>query len=97
MIVLSLVLGLLFAPLAAAMAYIITVGEYAHHYADKRTPVRHGLQAAAVTFLVFMALAAGAGLALQSMAPVRTGPSGAAGERPAQWTSNDAHPAVQRP
>jgi len=47
-------IGLFFAPLAALMAFIITYGEYQHHYPDKATPRKLAIEAAAGTFVFFM-------------------------------------------
>jgi len=55
---LLVMIGLMFSPLAALMAFVITYEEYTHHYPDKRKPLRLAAQAAAVTFVVFLALSA---------------------------------------
>ncbi len=55
------VIGLMFSPLAAVMAFVITYEEYAHHYAGGRKPLRLAAQAAAITFVVFVSLAVLAG------------------------------------
>ena len=52
----SIVIALIFAPLASAMAYIITYGEYLRHYPDKKKPVRLAIEAALVTFVFFIVL-----------------------------------------
>ncbi len=36
----SLAISLVFSPFAAIMAYLITYGEYIHHYPDKKKPVK---------------------------------------------------------
>ena len=62
-----LVIGVVFSPLAALMAFLITVAEYSHHFPDRKTVILHGLQMAAITFLVFMGLAVAAGYFFQTM------------------------------
>lgn len=52
----TLVVGLVFAPLAALMAFLITYGEYQHHYPDKVMPRKLALEAAAGTFIFFLIL-----------------------------------------
>lgn len=55
----SLFLGLggVFGFLAALMAYLITYGEYLHHYPDKKRPRKLALEAAIFTFIFFLFLA----------------------------------------
>jgi len=48
-----LLVGIVFAPLAAAMAFIITYGEYTHHYSDKKMPLKLAIEAAILSFIVF--------------------------------------------
>jgi K+-sensing histidine kinase KdpD len=52
----TFLIGLVFAPVAAMMAFLITYGEYQHHYPDKATPLKLALEAAVVTFIFFLAL-----------------------------------------
>ena len=56
-----LVIGIVFSPIAAAMAFLITYGEYTHHYPDKKMPLKLAGQAAIFTFIVFMAIMFGVG------------------------------------
>lgn len=42
--------------LAAIMAFLITYGEYAHHYPDKRKVLKTALEAAIFTLLFFLVL-----------------------------------------
>ena len=49
-------IGIVFAPLAALCAYIITYGEYQHHYPDNKMPRKLALEAAIGTFVVFLLL-----------------------------------------
>jgi len=59
---LFVVIGLCFSPLAALAAFLITYREYAHHYSSKGPPLKHGLQAALLAFVVFMVVAVAVGL-----------------------------------
>jgi len=49
----ALLIGIIFAPLAAAMAFIITYGEYTHHYSDRKMPLKLATEAAILSFIVF--------------------------------------------
>jgi len=49
----SLTIGLIFSPIAAFMAFLITYGEYSRHYTDKKQPLRFGIEAALLTFIIF--------------------------------------------
>jgi hypothetical protein len=51
-----LLIGLVFSPIAAMMAFLITYGEYQHHYPDKATPRKLALEAAVGAFIFFLAL-----------------------------------------
>jgi hypothetical protein len=53
MLAVPLVFGLLCAPIAAAMAFLITYQEYQHHGFDRRTLLRRCLGAAATAFAFF--------------------------------------------
>ncbi len=48
------VIALVFAPLAAAIAFIITYEEYSKHLADKRKVLKISLRMALVTFAFFL-------------------------------------------
>ena len=61
---LYIVLGLLFAPLAGAVAFVITYEEYAHHQMEKRRLIRASLEAAVVSFVAIVALLLFAGYLL---------------------------------
>jgi hypothetical protein len=63
----SILIGLVFSPLASAIAFLITYGEYTHHYPDKRKPVKLAIQAAWVTFVFFIVLALVVGFVLENM------------------------------
>jgi hypothetical protein len=64
----SIAIGLVFAPLAAAAAFLITYAEYVHHYPDRRQPLKLATEAALVTLVFFLVLALVAGLILGAMA-----------------------------
>jgi len=49
-------IGLIFSPLAAMCAFIITYGEYTHHYPTKKEALKLAWEAAIFTFITFMAL-----------------------------------------
>lgn len=49
----ALLVGIIFAPLAAIMAFIITYGEYTHHYHDKKIPLKLATEAAIFSFITF--------------------------------------------
>jgi len=51
---LFLIIGMVFSPIAAIMAFIITYEEYRRHYNEKQKPFRIALNSAIVTFIVFM-------------------------------------------
>ncbi len=53
---LTALIGLLFCPLAGAMAFLITYEEYSHHHLERRVVVGRSLGAALVTTLFFGAL-----------------------------------------
>jgi hypothetical protein len=47
-------IGLIFSPIAALMAFFITYDEYLHHYPDNRMPRWIALQTAIGTFVLFL-------------------------------------------
>lgn len=53
----AMAVGLLFGPIAACMAFVITFGEYRKHFPDGPTAMLQSLQAAFVTLAFFVALA----------------------------------------
>jgi hypothetical protein len=53
MLKLVLLLSLLFAPLAASMASVITYGEYARHLVDRKKVRKRAWEEALATFLFF--------------------------------------------
>jgi hypothetical protein len=58
-------LGALFSLLGAAMAFLITYGEYSHHFTERREPFRIALRAGIISLLFFCALSLAAGLLLE--------------------------------
>jgi hypothetical protein len=63
----SLVIGLFFSPLASATAFLITYGEYLHHYPDKKQPRKLAIQVAITTLIVFLALSFVVGFLLEKI------------------------------
>lgn len=61
----SLVLGAIWSPLAAAAAFLITYEEYRRHYPDRAPAIRHATETALMTLGVFMALSLLAGWILR--------------------------------
>ena len=51
-----LVIGLAISVMAALAAFLITYEEWSHHYPSRREPLRHGIEAAIVAFVVFALL-----------------------------------------
>jgi len=49
----SILIGLIFSPIAAAMAFLITYEEYSHHYTDKKKSLKVGFEAAIFTLIIF--------------------------------------------
>jgi len=66
-ILMSVAIALIFSPLASAMAYLITYGEYLHHYPDKKRPVKLAIEAALVTFVFFIVLSFVIGFLLENI------------------------------
>jgi hypothetical protein len=64
----ALVLSLIFSPLAATMAFLITYDEYRKHFPDRGPALQAGFEAAALTFAVFLLLSVGAVLLMERMA-----------------------------
>jgi|CryGeyStandDraft_6_1057127.scaffolds.fasta_scaffold88777_3 hypothetical protein len=52
----ALVIGLPFSAIAAVMAYVITLDEYSHHFAEKSKAIHPALGTAFFTFLFFVIL-----------------------------------------
>ena len=62
----SVILWIIFSPIAALMAYLITYAEYSHHYPDRGPVIREALRTAIVTLLVFLVL----GIAVSFILPL---------------------------
>jgi len=52
----TFIISLIFSVLGSIMAFLITYEEYSHHYADKKKPFQHAMQAAIFTFVVLLFL-----------------------------------------
>ena len=52
----SLVLWLVFSPIAALMAGLITFAEYSHHYTERGPALREALRTAVSTLALFLLL-----------------------------------------
>jgi uncharacterized BrkB/YihY/UPF0761 family membrane protein len=63
----SIGIGLLFSPLASAMAFLITYSEYLHHYPDKKKPTKLAIQAALMTFAFFIVLSLAFGFLVENI------------------------------
>jgi uncharacterized protein YqhQ len=48
----SILIGLIFSPIAAAMAFLITYEEYSHH-TDKKKSLKAAFEAAIFTLIIF--------------------------------------------
>lgn len=58
---LALLIGLVFGPLAAAAAFVITYEEYRKHFLERGPALEHALRVALVTLVLFLAIT-GAGV-----------------------------------
>lgn len=56
-----LLIGLLFSPIAGAMAFLIFYNEYLHHFPDKKRPFKIAIEAAILTLVLFIILSIVAG------------------------------------
>lgn len=54
----SLFLWLIFSPIAAVMAGLITFAEYSHHYTERGPAIREAVRTGLVTLLLFLGLGA---------------------------------------
>jgi len=50
----TLFIGIVFSPLAAIAAYLITYSEYQHHYSDNKKPKKLAMETALGTLLLFL-------------------------------------------
>jgi len=64
---LSVAIALIFSPLASAMAFIVTYGEYLRHYPDKKQPMKLALEAALVTLVFFIGVSFVIGFVLENI------------------------------
>ena len=58
----SLGIGLVFSPIAAAAAFLIIYGEYSHHYPDRKMPLKLATEAAIMAFIIFTVISLLVGL-----------------------------------
>jgi ABC-type enterochelin transport system permease subunit len=58
----GLLIGLIFSPIAALMAFLITYEEYRHHFPDRAPAVRHATHMAVLTLIAFLVLGVIAGV-----------------------------------
>ena len=63
----ALVVGLIFSPIGALMAFLITYDEYQHHFSGKKEPLTHAIQAAVITLVVFAIISFVIGLVMNSV------------------------------
>jgi len=52
----TFIISLIFSVLGSIMAFLIIYEEYSHHYADKRQPFQHAMQAAIFAFVILLFL-----------------------------------------
>ena len=64
MIIVALIIGLIFSPIAAVMAFLITYGEYSRHNLGKKQQFKIAIQTALFILAVFIILAVGIGFFL---------------------------------
>ncbi len=50
--VVPLIFAFIFGPVAALMAFLITFGEYSHHFSDRKKPWRLAIESAVMAFVV---------------------------------------------
>lgn len=50
---LVLVIGVMFCPIAALMAFLITYNEYLRHFPNRKIPFKMALEAAVAAFILF--------------------------------------------
>jgi ABC-type enterochelin transport system permease subunit len=62
----GLVIGLIFSPIAAVMAFLITYQEFQHHYPDRARALRHAAHVALITLAAFLGLSLIAGILVGS-------------------------------
>ncbi|OIO15247.1 hypothetical protein COV53_03740 [Candidatus Gottesmanbacteria bacterium CG11_big_fil_rev_8_21_14_0_20_37_11] len=60
----SIIIGLLFSPMAGLLVFLITYDEYSHHFTDKKIIFKYSLEAGLFAFVVFMIISALIGLFL---------------------------------
>ena len=63
----ALVVGLIFSPIGALMAFLITYDEYQRHFPGKKEPLMHAIQSGLITLFVFMIISFVIGLFMNSV------------------------------
>jgi len=63
----SMAIGLVFSPLAALLAFLLTYNEYQHHFPDNKKPIKMATEAAIFTFFIFMTISLLIGIILPSV------------------------------
>jgi hypothetical protein len=66
---LFLLIGMAFAPLGAAMAFVITYEEWTHHHVSQREMLVRSLHMAIVTLVFFLVLSVALGAIVSAMLP----------------------------
>ena len=64
---LSIFIGMLLAPIAAIISFLITYEEYQRHFPDSRIPRKMALQTALYTFIIFLAISIFVGIVMASI------------------------------
>ena len=64
MFMVSLIIGLIFSPIAAVMAFLIIYEEYSRHNLDKKQKFKIAIQTSLFTLVAFIILALGIGFFL---------------------------------
>jgi K+-sensing histidine kinase KdpD len=57
-------IGLIFSPIAALMSGLIAYEEYSHHFSTGKQPLKLALEAALITFVVFILISFFIGITL---------------------------------
>ena len=65
----ALIIGLPFSILASLIAFIITYGEYSHHFAEKNKIFKHSIEAGLFAFVFFVILIIVIAIFLNKMFP----------------------------
>ncbi len=52
----SFLIGMVFSPLAALFAFLLTYNEYSRHFMEKKIVLKHSFEAGVFTLLVFLVI-----------------------------------------